>query len=164
MNPVANETSETRETLKIRPFEKKDAPDFKRMNMDWLEGYGLLEDADMWYLNTPFDAIIHPGGQIFVAVDAGVVVGTCAAIRHGRGFEIAKLAVRQSHRQRGIGRMLAKTCIAYARGQGGDRVFLVSNSRLTSAMALYASMGFEFAAVPGHVAYETADVYMELRR
>jgi len=39
--------------IKIRPFENRDEAHFKRLNLEWLESYGLLEPADLKYLDNP---------------------------------------------------------------------------------------------------------------
>ena len=149
--------------MKIILYEERYAPDFERLNREWLEGYGLLEDADEKHLNYPRKYIIDNGGQIFLAVEGEVVLGTCAAIRHcNEVVEIAKLAVAHSVQRRGIGRLLIQTVIDYARSIGAQKVSLVSNSRLTSALRLYESMGFAHAPPPLQPDYVSADVYMEL--
>ena len=149
--------------VKIVPHEKRYLPYFTRLNREWLEGFGLLEEADAKHLNSPKASIIDRGGQIFFAVEGESVLGTCAAIRHsGRSVEIAKLAVTPSARKRGIGRMLTEAVIEYSRDLGALKLFLVSNTKLTSALRLYESMGFVHAPLPEKQAYASADVYMEL--
>ena len=149
--------------IKIIPYEERYAPDFTRLNREWLEGFGLLEDADAKHLNSPRESIIDQGGQIFFAVEREVVLGTCAAIRHSnKVVEIAKLAVAPSAQRRGIGRMLTKAVIEYSRDIGVWRVFLVSSTKLKSALRLYESMGFTPKPLPEQPDYASADVYMEL--
>jgi len=149
--------------MKIIPYEDRYAPDFKRLNREWLEDFGLLEDADAKHLNFPRESIIDQGGQIFFAVEREAVLGTCAAIRHsGEVVEIAKLAVAPSARQRGIGRLLTRTVIEYAQGIGALKVSLVSSTKLVSALRLYESMGFIPKPFPEQSDYASADVYMEL--
>ena len=47
---------------------------------------------------------VEPGGQIFFALLGGKAVGTCALIPHGpRIYELAKMAVSEELRGRGIG-------------------------------------------------------------
>jgi len=98
-----------------------------------------------------------------LAVEGEEVVGTCAAIhRGGSTVEIAKLVTAPCARRRGIGRLLALTAIEYAKGIGAEKVVLVSSSKLNSALALYASMGFIDRPLPAQPEYASADVYMEL--
>ena len=149
--------------MKIIPFEERYAPDFARLNREWLEGFGLIEEADAKHLDSPRESIIDCGGQIFFAVEREVVLGTCAAIPHSiEVVEIAKLAVEHSVQRRGIGRLLIQTVIDYARKIGARKVSLVSSTRLGSALRLYESMGFAHAPLPAQPGYTSADVYMEL--
>jgi len=149
--------------VSIVPFEDRYRQDFARLNREWLESFGLLEEADEKHLYFPRESIIERGGQIFLAVEDGAVVGTCAAIQSGGpAVEIAKLVIAPIARRRGIGRLLAQTVIDYARGIGANKVVLVSNTKLKSALGLYASMGFLHQPLPAQPEYVSADVYMEL--
>ena len=77
-------------------------------------------------------------------------------------FELAKLAVDPASQGQGIGRRLVDASLAYARGHGARRVVLLSNSRLTAALHLYETYGFQHRPVPADAPYVTTDVYMEL--
>ena len=149
--------------FKTKKLAERYARDFTRLNRAWLEGSGLIEDADEKYLNAPRESIIDRGGQIFFAVEGQTVLGTCAAIRKSdRSVEIAKLAVEPSAQKRGIGRMLAAAVIGYSRNAGAQKIFLVSSTKLKSALRLYESLGFVYAPLPEKLDYTSADVYMEL--
>lgn len=139
------------------------AADFDRLNRAWLTRGNFLEPLDELYLAAPRTKIIDVGGQIFFALRGDVVVGTAAAIPHGTSsVELAKLAVDPSAQGQGLGRTLSTAVIDYARRRRAARVVLTSNSRLTAAVALYRSLGFEDRPCPPGFGYETADVYMEL--
>ena len=154
---------EATDKIKVIPYLERYASDFNRLNRSWLEGFGLLEDADAKHLNSPRESIIDQGGQIFFAVEREAVLGTCAAIRKSsKLIEIAKLAVEPSAQGRGIGRILTKAVIEYSRDVGVWKVFLVSSTKLKSALRLYESMGFVHAPLPEKLDYASADVYMEL--
>ncbi len=150
--------------MKIIPFEERFARDFKRLNMDWLESYKLFEPADLKHLDTPLQSIIDPGGRILMAIEDDTVVGTCAIIVKNKNVvELAKLAVSKEAQGKGIGRKLAIESIKQAKDMGARTVNLVSNSKLSTAVRLYESLGFEYAPVPDDTDYETADVYMEFK-
>lgn len=137
--------------------------DFDRLNRAWLEKYFTVEPLDEEYLGDPEGHILRPGGEIFFAVEAGRVIGTCAAIPQPDGsFELAKLAVTPGAQGRGIGRTLALAVIAFARARGAQRVLLVSNSALVPALRLYESLGFCYQLIPESRPYIDADVFMEL--
>ena len=117
----------------------------------------------MKQLGSPRESIIEKRGQIFFGLEGERVLGTCAAIPHRNGnIEIAKLAVTPLARQRGIGRALTQTVVDYGRSLGAKKVYLVSSTRLKSALRLYESMGFDYAPFPEEPVYASAEIYMEL--
>ena len=151
------------EETQIVGYREEYAPDFARLNLEWLQDYSLLEDADLKYLENPKTLILDSGGEIFFALDAGKVIGTCAAIRHANEqIELAKLAVSPAAQGRGLGRRLSETVIHFARKSGARRVTLLSSTKLVAAVRLYESLGFRHSPMPLDASYETADVYMEL--
>lgn len=136
---------------------------FEALNLEWLEAYSMLEPLDFDYLRNPEARILAKGGQLFFALQAGTVVGTCAAVRVSNDvIELAKLAVSPAAQGQGIGRRLSETVIEHARNQGAATVILLSNSALVQAIRLYESMGFQHAPLPENIAYERANVYMTL--
>lgn len=147
----------------IVPFQTAHAAAYYALNRAWLDEHALYEPADELQLATPQAYIIEKGGAVFIAVENGVVIGTAAVIPHGPGeMEIAKLTVAANSRGLGLGRRLAEACVRFAADCGTRRVVLVSSHLLDAAVALYESMGFVHRPMPSIVAYETADVYMEL--
>lgn len=149
--------------VRIETFRPEHAPAFDALNRAWLVSNDLIEIHDEEQLTDPYGHVIMAGGQIFVATSGKHVVGTCAMIPSGAdAFELAKLAVDPASQGQGIGHRLVDACLAYAREQGARRVVLLSNSRLTAALHLYASYGFEHRPVPADAPYVTTDVYMEL--
>ncbi|MGH7484865.1 MAG: GNAT family N-acetyltransferase [bacterium] len=137
---------------------------FERLNRAWLEAHSLLEPADVEFLEDPERHILSSGGQIFCALQAGEVVGTCAAIRVSQTvFELAKLAVAPVAQGRGLGRQLSERVLAFARDAGASRIELTSHTDLVQALGLYESLGFQHAPLPADIRYQTANVYMTLR-
>jgi putative acetyltransferase len=149
--------------ITIVPFRRELAPDFRRLNLAWIERYFSVEEPDRKVLDEPERAIIAKGGMIFFALDeAGRAVGTVAMIPAGdRRFELAKMAVADSHQRRGLGERLGRACIEWARSNGVRTVFLETNSSLDGAIRLYERLGFRRA--DAHASdYARADVFMEL--
>jgi GNAT superfamily N-acetyltransferase len=137
---------------------------FERLNRRWLEEHGLLEPADLEYLQEPERHILADGGEVYFAVDGEVVVGTCAAIRlSDTTFELAKLVVDPAARGAGLGRRLCETVLDYAGRNGATEVVLTSNTALVEAIRLYESLGFHHEPLPADVRYATADVFMRLQ-
>jgi putative acetyltransferase len=150
--------------IAIVPYRDEFAPAFEALNLDWLERFGLLEEGDLYYLRDPRGTILDRGGTILCALLGDAVVGTVAVIPQGGSvFELAKLAVAESARSRGLGRRLTQAAIDFAAGAGADTIVLSSNHQLREAIRLYESMGFAHAArAEGSVEYATADVFMRL--
>ena len=150
-------------TVEIESFRPEHAQRFGELNREWLERYGLMEPSEEEQLADPESYFLGHGGQIFVAVQHGQVIGTCALVRQPDGeVELAKLTVSPDFQGQGIARRLVERCIAYAREQAVRRITLMSNSQLQAAIRLYESMGFQHAPVPAVRKYQIADVSMFL--
>jgi ribosomal protein S18 acetylase RimI-like enzyme len=149
-------------TISIDTYRPEHADRFAELNREWLRQYNLLEPSDEAQLVDPETHFLRDGGQIFVALHEGQVVGTCAISPHQQELEIAKLAVSSEFRGQGLARRLVDRCISHARTLRAPRITLLSNSQLQAALKLYESMGFQYRPVPDVTGYDTADVYMVL--
>jgi putative acetyltransferase len=159
----------------IRPFEAGDAEAFRVLNEAWISTLFRLEEKDREVLNDPVGKILAPGGQIFIAerrsLPAGIAVrdvariGCCALIAMSDGsFELAKMAVAEQERGRGVGRQILEYVVREMRSQGARRLYLETNSSLGNAIHLYEEAGFR-RIDPAKLTpsgYERADVFMEL--
>jgi len=155
--------SQSHTAVKIESFRPEHTAAFEALNRAWLVGHGLLEPADEPYLKDPNGTIIEAGGQIYVAVENGVVIGTCGIAPHGPGeFEVRKLAVASSAQGRGIGMQLVEACLDFARQRGANRISLISNSQLVPALRLYERAGFRHEPLPANNPFATGDVHMVL--
>ena len=137
------------------------APDFERLNREWLEALFRVEDVDAKVLSDPGPYIIEPGGHILFARLGEEIAGTVALRHEGGGrFELTKMAVTSSAQGRGLSRIPASAAIGRYRESRGRQLYLESHSSLAPALALYESVGFRHAAPPAPSEYERADVYM----
>jgi GNAT superfamily N-acetyltransferase len=149
---------------RIRTYRDGDAAVFESLNREWIERCFALEEPDRAAFRDPHGEIIAGGGQIFFAVEANRVLGTCAVLRHSeKEFELAKMAVTPPARGRGLGNMLIESAIAFARGQGAVSLMLLSNRRLEAALRLYAKHGFREEPLGDVREYSRVDIRMELR-
>ena len=151
--------------ITILDYTDRHADDFKRLNLEWLEGFGLLEDGDFKHLDHPREGIIDKGGAILLAIEDGEVVGTCAILpspysSSPRVFEMVKLAVTARAQGKGVGRALAIAALERARELGATSMELVTASRLTSALRLYESLGFIYGPLPADPGYASTDTFM----
>lgn len=148
--------------IRIIPYKTKYQPDFKRLNLAWLDQYGLTESHDLKVLNDPDGTIIDHGGCLFLAMDEDKVIGNAGLEKEtGTTYELVKMTVDPAYRGRGISKILLDTCISKARELGATRLILYSNSQLTTALRLYEQYGFRHIPATG-APFLTADVKMEL--
>lgn len=98
--------------------------------------------------DTALFAVRLPGGI------AGVLTVALYETPSGRKAWIEDVVVDAASRGRGIGGMLVRAAIAWARGRGADRVLLTSNPARSEARALYLRLGFR--------PYETGVFRMDL--
>lgn len=149
----------------VRRFEPGDEDAFRALNEAWIAKYFRIEDKDRETLREPHRYILSTGGEIFMAIRNGERIGCCALLALPDGsFEVAKMAVAENERGRGIGRKLLEHITGYARAQSIRRLYLETNSSLKNAIHLYESVGFR-RLPPERIhksPYERADVYMEL--
>lgn len=148
--------------IAIVPYENKFQPDFKRLNMEWLEKYNLTEEHDLQILNDPEGKVIGKGGAIFLVKENENIIGTAGIAKEDDGiFEIIKMTVDPAWRGKGISKLLLEKCIAEARDRHAEKIILFSNSRLTTALQLYRQFGFQQVEVTNSPML-TADIKMEL--
>ncbi|HUF35897.1 MAG TPA: GNAT family N-acetyltransferase [Gemmatimonadales bacterium] len=138
-------------------------PHFERLNRAWIEQFFELEGPDLEVFRDPFRHIVEPGGEVFFLLDDAGVQGTCALVPHGPdAFELAKMAVDEESRGRGYGDLLMEAAIAFSRGAGARRLFLVSNTRLEPALRLYRKHGFAEVPIEDQHGYARVDIQLEL--
>ncbi|MEO6254768.1 MAG: GNAT family N-acetyltransferase [Ferruginibacter sp.] len=148
--------------ISIVPYQEKYLPDFKRLNMEWLDKYNLTEQYDLDILNDPEGAVIDKGGCIFIALEGDRAIGTAGLSKiNNLEYELVKMAVDPACRGKGIGKKLLSHCLDTARNLHAEKISLYSNSQLQTALQLYGQFGFMHVEVTGSPLL-TADVKMEL--
>ena len=139
---------------------------FRDLNLAWIERHFAVEPRDRYELEDAEHHILAAGGEIFMAEAEGPngveVLGTCALLAEPDGaMELAKMAVRESARGRGVGRALGEAAVAAAVARGAPRIDLLSNRVLAPALSLYRALGFVEAPMPP-TEYARADIKMKL--
>jgi GNAT superfamily N-acetyltransferase len=151
--------------MAFRLFQRGDEDAFRELNGEWIARYFRLEEHDHVQLSDPEGNILRAGGEIVMAVAGEERIGCCALIFVRAGvFEVAKMAVSERYRGRGIGRKLLEYTIAQAKAMGAHTLELASNTKLANAVHLYESLGFRHLP-PERVEpspYARANVFMEL--
>lgn len=150
--------------MEIVDFRPELAGAFKALNEAWITALFALEPKDELVLGDPQGQILAKGGRVLFALEDGEAVGCCAllALSDG-GFELAKMAVSDAYKGRGLGRALMAAAVERARAAGAPRLYLETNSGLAPALALYRSFGFREIEPETPSPYARADVIMELR-
>ena len=145
----------------IETYEPKYKNDFIRLNKEWIESYFKIESSDIETFSH-VDEIVEQGGQIFLAIDNGEVVGCCALKNHQEklSYELAKMAVSPRHQGKHIGYLLGKTVLDYARQNGITKIFLEGNTHMEASIALYRKLGFAEIPLKDN-AYDRCDILME---
>lgn len=147
--------------ISIIDFDPKYAADFKRLNLEWLDKYDLTEPADISMLDNYQQEILDTGGVIFLAKAGEEIVGTAALVQESAGaFELAKMAVTAAFQGKGISKLLIEKCLEAATKLNASKVFLLSSTKLATALSLYEKYGFRHVPVTNNH-YATADVMME---
>lgn len=150
-------------TLTVVPYRPEFRWAFEQLNREWIERYFTLEDADRELLSDPEATILAHGGQIFFVLEEGRVLGTCAVLRHdAHDCEIAKMAVAPDARGRGLGDLLMRAAIRFARETGAGRILIVSNTVLEPAIRLYRKHGFVQVPLKIDPRYRRANIRLEL--
>jgi len=148
--------------LNIIEYSSQHQPDFRSLNLEWLDKYNLTESHDLMVLDDPQATILDRGGFIWLAISDNKVVGSAALMKEHEGeYELAKMAVTAAYRGKGISKLLIETCLAKAKEIGAKKLSLFSNHQLQTALKLYEKYGFYYVEVENSP-FETADVKMEL--
>lgn len=146
--------------VRVVDYEPRHRDAFRDLNLEWIERFFEVEDADRRVLDEPERNILAPGGHILIAELDGSSVGCCALIRESDDmFELAKMAVSPAVQGRGIGVLLGRAALERASSAGAKRVELLTNSALAPAIHVYEKLGFVHVPVGGSE-YARADVRM----
>lgn len=149
--------------MEIQENNKNYLSDFIYLNEEWISKYFTLEESDKKLAINP-SKIIDDKGYIFSLIHNNKVLGVCALFNEGNGvFELARMAVSPAHQGKGYGKALIKACLSKSQSINAKRVYLVSNTKLKSAIALYKKFGFVTIQTGQHPVYSRANIVMELK-
>lgn len=141
--------------------ENKYTADFIRLNEAWITHFFKIEKADRELARNP-TKIIADGGYIFTLLEDGRVAGVCALFKEADGvFQLARMAVSPVFQGKGYGNALMDSAFAKLRDIGASRVYLLSNTILVPAIALYRKYGFTVLHEGQHPVYARCNIVME---
>ncbi len=148
--------------IEIITYEDRYEKDFKRLNVEWLEKYNVMEEYDLQILDHPKEKILNGGGYIFLAKIDNDIVGTAGLIKeYDEVYELVKMAVTVLFQGKGISKLLIEKCLETAKEQGAKKITLYSNHKLQAAINLYKKYGFQHVSADDSPLL-TADIKMEL--
>lgn len=154
--------SMTEDDIRIVPYEDRYHKEFRDLNEEWITQYFELEALDRAALEHPHEHILDKGGFIVMGLLNGEAVGTCALIKSGDDqFELAKMAVTDRAKGKGIGLLLGLEMLKIAKEAGAGKVILLSNRKLLPALTLYRKLGFEEVPLT-ETGYKRANIKMEI--
>jgi N-acetylglutamate synthase-like GNAT family acetyltransferase len=149
--------------FKIVSYDDKYKLDFEKLNREWIEKFFHMEDEDLNILQHPESYVLAKNGEIFFAIYEQEVIGTAAMIPiSDKVFELAKMAVQKDFQSRGIGKLLVKQCISFAKEADAVEIFLLTNDMLKPALNLYLSCGFILNSNYDDERYERGNTKMNL--
>lgn len=152
--------------LEIVNYSEELAPDFYRLNAEWIEDMFVLEPSDIEVLKDPQSHIIDKGGDIlFVRNASGDIIGAGALqpVGDDGAFEFTKMGVSSTKRGEKAGEFLLVALINRAREMGVQKLHLLTNKKCEAAIHLYEKFGFRHDAIIMEkyaAKYERANVAM----
>ena len=134
--------------------------EFIALNEAWITHYFTLESSDFELAKNP-EKIIKDGGFVFFLLSEDEVAGVCALFNEGDGcYELARMAVSPKHQGKGFGDALIQAAIQKSHDVKAKRLYLISNTKLEAAIALYKKHGFKTETVGQHPVYSRANIRM----
>ena len=149
---------------KIINFKDEYSKLFYDLNIEWLNEFFLVEDYDKKILSNPQKYIINKGGSIFFAKTGVKIIGVVALMPTHKPdvYELTKMGVKKSSRNKGVGKLLIKKCIEQATENKLKKIIIYSNRKLENAIYLYKSFGFIEVELEKQSNYQRADIKLEL--
>lgn len=147
--------------VSVVDYEPRHRAYFERFNAEWLNEHFRVEAVDQAMFDDPEGSILDRGGHILMGYLGESCVGTCALIQREPGvFELAKMGVTKQARGKHVGRALVEASIVRAATVRATRLYLATNSRLSTAIALYGRLGFVVTRTGPDPIYERVDTVM----
>ncbi|WP_338815069.1 GNAT family N-acetyltransferase [Bernardetia sp. Wsw4-3y2] len=155
-----------KKTIEIINYDDNLSEWVKKLNYEWLEKYFKLEKGDIISLSNPKKEIIDKGGYIFFVKikneKSENIIATASLLKKTDTiFELGKMAVTSKEQGNGIGKLLVKHCLDFAKNNSISTIILYSNTQLQSAIHLYKKIGFEEIRLEEGL-YQRANIKMQL--
>lgn len=157
--------------MQIRKIQMKDNAAVEKIIKETLMEFDAAVPGTAFMDNSisnMFDAYQTRKSAYFVAYNAGNIIGGCG-ISPLRGdntntAELQKMYIAKSHRGKGIGTQLLKSCLDYAKKQGYSGIYLETLPNMKEAGGLYQTAGFKYLSEKmGNTGHSTCHVWMYLK-
>lgn len=146
----------------IISYQSKYKAHFIALNTAWLETFFVVEPHDKEVFENLETYILQPDGEIFFCLIDEKVAGTVAMQRvDDTTYELAKLAVDPKFQGLKLSHHLMNACITFAKSKKANKIMLLSNRKLETALKLYLKHGFIEVPMKENE-YARANIQMEL--
>lgn len=118
----------------------------REMQFDDLDEVMQIEEASFsvpWTANGFFTFLIREDALFLSAVEEEEIVGYIGLIMAGPEADITNVAVKESCRRKGVGKLLVGEMLRLAKDRGVEDIFLEVRVSNDPAIRLYRSFGFE---------------------
>lgn len=148
--------------MNVIEYEEKYKKDFIQFNTDWIiDNFGFLEAED----NETFCHIeesLEKGAMIYFAVEDDIALAACMAkpMDEQGTWELCKLGSNKHVPHKGAGSAVFEAAMNWAISHGAKKLFILSNSKLKTALHIYEKYGFhevkrnDYEYVRGDIAFE----------
>jgi len=134
-----------KEEIKIIEADPEHYTAFRDINVQWIQQYFVMEEADYIALDDPKAYILDKGGCILIVLLNDKPIGVAALIKmddNEYDYELAKMGILPEAQGKGIGNQLMQAIIDKAKSLKAKKLYLESNKMLGSAIHLYKKYGF----------------------
>ena len=154
--------------ITIRKIDFNDNKELASIVRTSLTEFGANKPGTVYYDDTTdhlYELFQQPGSIYYIAEQNGKLLGG-AGIYPTEGLpeqtcELVKMYLRAEARGRGLGKLLIKKCIEFAKGFGYLQVYIETMPELRKAMTIYEKFGFEYLNGPlGNTGHYGCDVWM----
>jgi putative acetyltransferase len=154
--------------ITIRKIEFNDNKELASIVRTSLAEFGANKPGTVYYDDTTdhlYELFQQPGSVYYVAEQDGKLLGGAGIYPTEdlpeQTCELVKMYLRKEARGRGLGKLLIKKCLEFAKGFGYLQVYIETMPELRKAMTIYEKFGFEYLNGPlGNTGHYGCDVWM----
>ena len=155
--------------ITIRDIQLEDNPFISKIIRTALEEFGANKPGTVYFDDSTdhlFELFqLAEGSHYFIALVNDEVVGggglyPTEALPNGT-CELVKMYLKSNYRGIGLGKQMMNTCLAWAKENGYDKVYLETMPELKNAVAVYEKLGFQYLTKPmGNSGHNGCDIWM----